>query len=230
MKKIIYLFVIIVALSLIVAGCTTSVVPPAEQNVADDKAPATPAEKCTTIQSGELLASDSTVITVGYDDWGYNYQARLFNGGYCDSYRDAAWCQPYKDVYLAMKWNDAWLSNKDCDGDFLLDRHYGFDSYIGSGAWLTNHQSGEYEDGEGNICKWNYFVKIVAAPSDAVTRYIDDVLCWCAADGTEIGPAIWGAFAIVQQVENDPCADIHGVQYLSPVGPGFGIYGPETEE
>ena len=43
------------------------------------------------------------------------------------------------------KWNDAWLSNKDCDGDGLLDRHYGLDSYRGSGAWLTNHQSGEYE-------------------------------------------------------------------------------------
>lgn len=101
-----------------------------------------PKDKCTTIQSGELLASDETVITTGYDQWGYNYQARLFNGYYCDAYRDDAWCQPYKDVELSMKWNDAWLSNKDCDDDGELDRHYGYPSYIGSGAWLTNHQSG----------------------------------------------------------------------------------------
>lgn len=101
-------------------------------------------DKCITIQSGELLTSDGRVITTGYDEWGYNYQAHLFNGYYCDSYRDAEWCQPYKDVKLMMKWNDAWLANKDCDEDGLLDRHFGYSSYIGSGAWLTNHQSGSY--------------------------------------------------------------------------------------
>ena len=125
--------------------------------------------------------------------WGYNYQAHLFNGLYRDAYRDAAWCQPWKDVNLAMKWNDAWLSNKDCDEDGLLDRHYAFDSYIGSGAWLTNHQSGEYEGDVGQTCKWNYFVKIVAAPEDAAVA--EGV--WYYAGGTEIGPVIWGSFAII---------------------------------
>ena len=96
-------------------------------------------DSCTTIQSGTLLNSAGDVLTTGYDVWGYNYQAHMFNGGYCDAYRDAAWCQPYKDVQVIMKWNDAWLSNKDCDGDGKLDRHYGFASYIGSGAWETNH-------------------------------------------------------------------------------------------
>ena len=214
MKKLIYLIVAIVVLGLIVAGCLP-VVPPAEQSVADDKG----SDKCTTIQSGELYASDGSLITTGYDMWGYNYQAHMFNGGYCDAYRDAAWCQPWKDVDLIMKWNDAWLSNKDCDGDSKLDRHHGFDSYIGSGAWLTNYQSGEYEEG-GETCKWNYYVKIVAAPADA---YVDGGV-WYTADGIEIGPVIWGAFAIVQQVENDACAGLHGVQYRSPVGPGFGQF------
>jgi len=176
---------------------------------------------CTTIQDGTLLRSDGVVITVGFDEWGYNYQAHLFNGFYCDSYRDAGWCQAYKDVRLMMKWNDAWLSNKDCDGDGLLDRHYGFDSYIGSGAWLTNHQSGTYEL-EGEVIKWNYFVKIVAAPADA--SMVDGV--WYAADGTEIGAEIWGAFAIIQQIENDPGIGAHGAQYISPAGPGFGKYKP----
>ncbi len=173
---------------------------------------------CTTIQSGELLTSDGEVIVPGYDEWGYNYQAHLFNGGYCDAYRDAAWCQPYKDVHLNMKWNDAWLSNMDCDGDGLLDRHFGYDTYIGSGAWLTNHQSGEYESEDGETCKWNYFVKIVAAPADATSMGG----IWYAADGTEIGPVLWGEFAIIQQVENDRCAGIHGLQYLSPTRPGVG--------
>jgi hypothetical protein len=198
-------------LAVFIAGCGTNEIVAPE--VLDKAKP-----ECTTIQSGELLASDGSVITTGYDEWGYNYQAHMFNGGYCDAYRDAAWCQPWKDVELAMKWNDAWLSNKDCDGDGLLDRHYGHDSYIGSGAWVTNHQSGEYEDEDGNICKWNYFVKIVAVPLEAIL----DEGVWYTADGEEIGPEIWGSFAIIQQVENDPCADIHGAQYLSPVGPGLG--------
>ena len=177
---------------------------------------------CTTIQDGTLLTSTGDVIVPGYDQWGYNYQAHMFNGFYCDSYRDAEWCQVYKDVKLSMKWNDAWISNMDCDGDKKLDRHYGFDSYIGSGAWLTNHQSGEYVGEDGETCKWNYFVKIVAAPADAVLT--DGV--WYAADGTEIGPEIWGAFATIQQIENDPCAGINGKQYGSPVGPGFGKFKP----
>ena len=174
---------------------------------------------CTTIKDGTLLASDGTTITLGFDDWGYNYQAHLFNGGYCDSYRDAAWCQEWKDVALKMKWNDAWISKTDCDGDGLLDRHYGYPSYIGSGAWLTNHQSGEYEL-DGITCEWNYFVKIVAVPADAVMA--TNGLDWVTADGTIIGPAIWGDFAIIQQVENDPCGDIHGLQFNSPDRSGLG--------
>ena len=168
---------------------------------------------CTTIQDGTLLTSEGDVIVPGFDEWGYNYQAHQFNGKYCDAYRDAAWCQPWKEDNLQMKWNDAWLSNKDCDGDGLLDRHYGLPSYIGSGAWITNHMSGTYDDGEGNECKWTYFVKIVAAPADAVL--VSGV--WYAADGTEIGPAIWGEFATVQSVYNDPCGGSHGIEYLSPV-------------
>ena len=96
------------------------------------------------------------------------------------------------------KSTDAVLS--DFDGDGLLDRHYGFDSYIGSGAWETNHMSG----GKGKD-HWTYFTKIVAAPADA---YVD---------GTEIGPQIWGAFATIQEVESGS-----GVIYLSPAGPGLG--------
>lgn len=176
---------------------------------------------CTTIQSGELFASDGSVIETGFDMWGYNYQGHMFNGYYCDAYRDAAWCQPYVNDRLSMKWNDGWLSNKDCDGDKLLDRYFGFDSYIGSGAWLTNHMSGVYEDG-GEVCDWFYFVKIVAAPADAV---IDDG-DWYTAEGDEIGPVIWGAFAILQEVSNDTCTGEHGLLFKSPIGPGFGKFQP----
>jgi hypothetical protein len=176
----------------------------------------------TTIQSGLLLNSAGEVLTVGYDDWGYNYQARIFNGKYCDAYRNALWCQPYANDDLEMKWNDAWLSNQDNDGDFLLDRHFGFASYIGSGAWLTNHQKGVYVDSKGKKQRWTYFVKIVAAPADATLSGGT----WYAADGTEIGPAIWGEFAVVQEIINDTGTGDHGVSYLSPYSAGFGRFSP----
>jgi hypothetical protein len=207
-------------------------------------------DDCVAIRDGVLTYSTGhylfgTPIPLGFDPYGYNYNAHLFRGSYANVYLggagfppyegdDAAylaenpgaashWAWPYRDVKLVMKWNDAWLSNKDCDGDGKLDRHYGYTSYVGSGAWETNHMLGDYIADEKK-CHWEYFVKIVAGPSDG---YVDGGY-WYTADGVEIGPVIWGSFAIILQVENDPCADIHGVQYLSPNGAGFGKYGPQS--
>jgi hypothetical protein len=182
--------------------------------------------QCTTIQDGTLLTSAGDVIETGFDNWGYNYQAHMFNGTYCDAYRDATWCQPYKDIELLMKWNDAWLSNKDCDDNGVLDRHYGFDSYIGSGAWTTNHQKGVYIDDRGKKQRWSYFVKIVAAPADATLTGPGTGGMWYAADGSEIGSSIWNEFAIIQQIYNDTGTGEHGVEYLSPHSAGFGRYSP----
>jgi hypothetical protein len=61
-------------------------------------------------------------------------------------------------------------------------------------------------------------VKIVAAPADA---HSEGGFCY-AADGTGIGPVIWGSIAIIQQVENYTCARIHGLQYSSPDHPRLG--------
>ena len=176
-------------------------------------------DACTTIQDGTLLDVLDGAITTGYDEFGYNYQAHLFNGRYCDSDRVVG--GPYCDVGLVMKWNDAWLSNKSCDNDAYLDRHFGSNSYSGSGAWVTNHMSGECVL-NGETRKWTYFVKIVAAPEGA---YKDGGI-WYAADGAEIGLVIWTDFAVIQRISNDPCYDEHGVLYLSPVGPGFGKFLP----
>lgn len=180
---------------------------------------AAPKVRCTTIQSGALVDSNSNLITPGYDMWGYNYQAHMFNGFY-DNYSRPVIPVNEGDK-LEMKWNDAWLSNMDCDGDAKLDRHYGYSTYRGSGAWLTNHMAGTYEDGEVT-CNWTYFTKIVAAPSDATLSggY------WLTSGGVVIGPALWGDFAIIQEVYNDNCAGENGLLYKSPASPGFGVYKP----
>lgn len=175
---------------------------------------------CRTIKDG-LLDSNGNPILLGYDQWGYNYQAHMFNGFY-ENYARPTLPVTESETNLIMKWNDAWLSNKDCSGDGKLDRYYGYPSYIGSGAWLTNHMWGTYEDADGNTFHWEYFVKIVAVPSDAVKAN----QVWYTADGVEIGPVIWGAFAVIQEVYNDQGTGEHGLLYKSPASPGFGTYQP----
>ena len=124
MKKLLYLIVAIVVLGLIVTGCIP-VVPHSEQSELDDKGKPT---KCTTIQDGVLtystghyLAGDPLIAD--YDIFGYNYQAHMFNGWY-ENYTPEHEPVEEGDTWLEMKWNDAWLSNKDCNDDSKLDRHW----------------------------------------------------------------------------------------------------------
>lgn len=197
-------------------------------------------QKCATIQQGSISYSAGhhkagQSIEVGYDEYGYNYQASRFRGSYANAYLgglgyppyegddDAylaanpgavnTWVWPYRDVELTMEWNNAWLSNSDCDNDGKLDRHHGFPAYKGSGAWTTNHM--KYDDGTGKDAV--YFVKIVAVPADVVKNGG----IWYTADGQEIGPDIWGEFAIVQEVESGS-----GKLSLSPAGAGLGQWKP----
>jgi hypothetical protein len=210
-------------------------------------------DSCATITNGEVFYGSSHYlagqpIPTGFDAYGYNYQSHLFYGSYANVYLGGygfppyegddetylaenptvigVWCWPYRDIKLSMKWNDAWISNKDCDGDGKLDRHFGYNSYIDSGAWETNHMWGSYEDDEGKTCNWNYFVKIVAVPADAYRVGPSNAGIWYTSDGTEIGPDIWGEFATIQEVSNDPGLGEHGLLYKSPASPGFGYYGP----
>lgn len=206
---------------------------------------ALPKKDYNTITEGEIFYSAGHYlagqpIPTGFDLFGYNYQGHLFKGSYFNAYSGGAgfppyegddeaylaanpkaashWAWPYRDTQLLMKWNDAWLSNMDRNDDNKLDRHYGYTTYIGSGAWETNHMWGENDDGT----QWNYYCNIVAAPVDA-TKSLG---VWYTSDGTEIGPDIWGEFAVIFEVSNDPSTGDHGVIYNAPAPTGFGYYKP----
>jgi hypothetical protein len=77
-------------------------------------------------------------------------------------------------------------------------------------------------DADGKTQRWEYFVKIVAAPADATSEGGN----WVGADGIVIGPVIWGDFAIIQEVFNDTGTGDHGLYYKSPARPGLGAYKP----
>lgn len=170
------------------------------------------AGQCVTIKSGKLYNSSGETIRAGFDKWGYNYQAHMFNGKYCHAYQNASWCQAYADIDLEMKWNNAWLSNKDCDNDGKLDMHSGHEGYRGSGAWLTINQKGFFMDKNGRKQQWSSLEKIVAVPKDATLKNG----AWYTTDGTEIGQAIWEHFAVTMRYIQTTGATVQGVLYLSP--------------
>lgn len=182
----------------------------------------------------------------GFDDFGYNYQSHQFKGSYANLYLGIAGFPPYEgddEAYLSenptildnlyimtyywpyrkalvqQSWNDARWSNKDCDGDGLLDRHYGFENYQGSGAWETFTVTGAYEDENGNSCDYRYKYTYVAPPMDA---YQKDGF-WYNSNDQLIG-AVFYYLAEIKEMAHDPCGGLKGVVFKTPLGPGLGKF------
>ena len=162
--------------------------------------------QCAKIKDGSLTDVKGNPIKLGYDQYGYNYQAHMFNGLY-ENYTRPATVVVEGKVNLMMKWSDDWLSNQDCFGnDGKLDR--GGDSSGISKGWLTNHEEGDYEVG-GESFHYTYFVKIV---------YDGGLACGAAKDS-----CIWGVYTIIEEVMNDQ-GGAHGVdrsRLVNPAGVGF---------
>lgn len=196
-KNLLVLFVMLTILAL-----TTSVVQ-AQPNAKDDE--------CVTIGDGTLTDSKGNPLVMGYDQFGYNYQAHMFNGTYdsVDRVLDGKYwgsTGDYVDDKLTMKWSEDWLSNKDCTGDGKLDR--GTDGI--SRGWETNHVIGDYDsDGDGTQdAHFTYFAKIV----------------WVGPGGS-----LWGQYEIIEEIYNDPVGGYHGVQ-VKVNAPGFGLNDQWTEQ
>jgi hypothetical protein len=245
MKK----FVLILMVALFVAGCSNPVLDEGQDDLMLKKGKV---KTCVTLQDGIIKYSAGHYlagqpIPVGYDAYGYNYQAMMYNGNYANAYLGRygfppyngddesyiednpdvllpqwAWFWDYRNDKVMMKWSEEWLSNMDCNGDGKLDRGYKCNPVVANnslceGAWLTNHMSGVYEDGD-DVCKWTYFCKIITPPANATL--VGGI--WIGADGVEIGPDTWSGFATIQEVSNDPCNGDHGILYKSPDHAGFG--------
>jgi len=156
--------------------------------------------ECATIQGGTIVDSVGNPLVSGYDQYGYNYQAHMFNG-FADNYSRPAVLVTEGDK-LIMKWSDPWLANVDCDGDGKLDRGLvnGESDGISKG-WLTNHYVGSYVDGENVTQHYTDFIKIG----------------WVGPEGD-----LWGQYTILEEVWNDPAADLNGL-YSKLGSPGFGL-------
>jgi hypothetical protein len=165
---------------------------------------------CTKIKDGILETSDGELITRGYDKWGYNYQKHRFSGFPANANREGD-VVTEGNVHLKIKWNDAFISNKSCDGDLLLDTHFGFDTYIGSGAWFTNRFSGSYVGDDGRDHKWWQYFKIVAKPNEEYS---------CREHG---GSEVMEDFCIVKNKLHDPYGGLPDTGFFID---GQGIFAP----
>lgn len=217
MKILSYLTVLVAVLGLMVLGCGAPTNPMgaslSEQSGSNGLVKASkPTTGCTAIQDGVLKDSAGNLLVLGFDQFGYNYQAHEFNGTYdsVDRVLDGKYGEQtgdFVDDHLWMKWSDDWLSNRDCNGDGKLDRGIS-PPFMTSRGWLTNHVEGDYIDANGNPQHYTYFVKIV----------------WVGPGG-----ALWGQYKIIQEVYNDPAGGFHGLQ-LKSAAPGLGLNDHWTQQ
>ncbi len=171
------------------------------------------------IQSGGVVDTVGNPVTTGYDKYGYNYIAHMFNGLYENADRPEQVVQS-GPVKLIMKWSDDWLANVSCTADGKLARGYDAKTKLFTGVsqgWLTNHMEGDCETADGDSVHVTYFVKIV---------YVGP-----ATGGTDpwFGKRIWGVYAIIEEVGEDPtngvCLGLRGLNRDSLVNPaGFGFW------
>lgn len=162
---------------------------------------AAPKSSCATIADGTILDSAGNPVVQGFDQFGYNYQARRFNGTYdsVDRVLDGTYwgsTGDFVDDKLMMTWSQDWLANVDCNGDNKLDRGAGATGT--SQGWLTNHEVGDYTDLDGNVHHFTYFTKMV----------------WVGPGGS-----LWGQYETIQANSNEPGAMDHS----HAASPGFGL-------
>lgn len=140
----------------------------------------------------------------GFDEFGYNRTARIFNGtawNWCmGKVGNEAWCTSYLGIYaqdkLVMKWNAEWdHGNK----DGWTDDHYD--------AWENNQWNGKVPGGSGEV--WHYKIVWVGP---------------CGKDGTPLdngGYCLWGQFEVL--ADHGTADGVH--TWLTHATPnGYGSY------
>lgn len=128
-----------------------------------------------------VLLSTGFALAKGFDDYGYNRQARNFVGT-CLSWhmgkfgsteaQAQAYCGEYSDDKLKMKWNAEWDRGNE----------EGWTDPNGYDAWEDNLWNGKVPGGSGEV--WHYRIKWVGE-------------CPNGEAGPNGGYCIWGQFEVL---------------------------------
>lgn len=138
-----------------------------------------------------LKGAPACAFQNGFNEFGYNYCARIFNG------TGSSWAAAYADkkgvdvpdmgVYgpdkLIMKWNAAWDA---CNLDPTETNC--------TGAWTDNEWNGMVKGGSGSV--WHYKIKWIGGD--------------CGADYTPLtdgGYCVWGSYETTMDQGKDPNLD-----------------------
>lgn len=145
-----------------------------------------------------LLAFTIPAAAGGFDQYGYNYSARLFVGpadGVDRNLDGTVWGDPtYANDLLVMKWSKAWDDARFNGGAWTTD------------AWLDNEWNGNVPGGSGTT----EHVKIVwSGPCDATTF-------------TDGGYCIWGQFEVIFDKGTDASHARTDLAQARPAGYGAG--------
>jgi hypothetical protein len=137
----------------------------------------------------------------GFDQYGYNDTARIFNGtgsSWCLAGGQAANCMgAYSNDKLLMKWNADW--------DRGNDENWSNPPYA---AWTDNEWNGKGKGGSGAV--WHYKIKWVGP---------------CGAYGTPLpdgGYCIWGQFEVLMDQGSDPSYGPGHIWYAKATPNGYG--------
>jgi hypothetical protein len=156
---------------------------------------------------GVALASTSIAAAAGggFDQYGYNNGARVFNGtgsSWCLAGGQAADCMgDYSNDKLVMKWNAAWDACNDAGN---------LDPAACSGAWLTNEWNGKgVKNGSGSV--WHYKFVWVGPCVDG-TYFADGGYC------------IWGAYETLMDQGTDPSYGPGHFWFAHAIPNGFGSH------
>jgi hypothetical protein len=129
-------------------------------------------------------AGAQALRTGGFDQYGYNRTARIFNGTGSSWSLEKGLPADYLGIYapdkLVMKWNAEWdRGNAE-----------GWTDPNGYDAWENNEWNGKCAGCSGEV--WHYKIKWIGA---------------CGADGTLLsdgGYCIWGVFDVIMDQGQDP--------------------------
>jgi len=167
---------ILLVLPFVLAACDSGLTGPSTKLV--------PTAASLSVSSATCTLADGTTASYGFDENGYNYCARIFNGtgsSWCVAgHQDPGCLGIYSLDKLVMKWNAAWDA---CNaaGTGTADAC--------AGAWTDNEWNGNIAGGSGEV--WHYKIQWSAV---------------CAAGGTltDGGYCVWGSYEVLMDQGIDP--------------------------
>jgi hypothetical protein len=150
-----------------------------------------------------LLLGTPTLVAAGgggFDQFGYNYKARIFVGsadGVDRNLDGTVWGDPtYANDHLVMKWSKAWDDARFHGAPWTPD------------AWLDNEWNGMFPGGSNSV--WHYKI-IWVGPELENSPY------WRPG-----GYAIWGQFEVIMDQGIDPNIGPGHIWFAHALPTGYG--------